>query len=376
MAEDVARFVGSADLRVRLSELGQVQGAIGCEGHGLLKLADSLVRHSLQQIGPSTGRVSQREVRIVLEDAIDGAQAVVVSAGPEMRGRDIDAPVGQRVELVGAVLHDERLVVPFERGQHEAVVVVSLSAVRVELDRPLELLLRARPVVVAGDLEVPQYGVPFGEVVVDLEGPRDGHLRSSERLVGRDRTGHAESEIGVGEGDGGVCQRVVRVALDRLLEVLEALVHTFLGPPGEASPAEEKEVIGLDVVGRLLADPFPLLLGELRLERGRDLQRHVTLDREDVGQLAVVRVRPEMPVRLGVDELRHDPDSAPRAPHASLEQRRRVQDRADLAQALLAPLEPHHRAARDHLERADLGELRDHVLGDPIGEELVLRDRC
>ena len=74
-----------------------------------------------------------------------------------------------------------------------------------------------------------------------------------------------------------------------------------------------------------------------------------------------------------VDELGDDPHPVARPPHAALEQGRDVQRGADLAEALLPLLEPHDRAARDHLERADLRELGDHVLGDAVGEELVLR---
>ena len=46
--------------------------------------------------------------------------------------------------------------------------------------------------------------------------------------------------------------------------------------------------------------------------------------------------------------------------------------RRDLPQALLALLERHDRRARDDLERPDLRKLGDDVLGDAVGEVLVV----
>jgi hypothetical protein len=46
---------------------------------------------------------------------------------------------------------------------------------------------------------------------------------------------------------------------------------------------------------------------------------------------------------------------------------------ADLAGAALAVLEPHRRRSRDHAQVADAAELRDDVLGNSVGEVLVLR---
>ena len=118
------------------------------------------------------------------------------------------------------------------------------------------------------------------------------------------------------------------------------LLDAFLGPPGQAVLSQEVELVGLDVVGGLLADPGPLLRRELRLERGRDLQRDVGLDGEDVGQLAVVGLGPEVPVRLGVDELGRR--CAPGCPARRTLPSSRVATSSagpDLAQALLPLLE-------------------------------------
>ena len=83
-----------------------------------------------------------------------------------------------------------------------------------------------------------------------------------------------------------------------------------------------------------------------------------------------------MVVGLGVDELGDDTHPISVAPNTSLEHRRDLQAGSDLAQALLPPLERHHRSAGDHLEGADLRQLGDDVLGDPVGKVLVLRVRA
>jgi hypothetical protein len=48
------------------------------------------------------------------------------------------------------------------------------------------------------------------------------------------------------------------------------------------------------------------------------MEGDIALDGKDVGQIAVVRLGPEMPVRLGVNQLGHDAHAVPRAPDASL----------------------------------------------------------
>ncbi len=90
--------------------------------------------------------------------------------------------------------------------------------------------------------------------------------------------------------------------------------------------------------------------------------------------LPVVRLGPQMLVGLGIDELRDDAHAVAGAAHAAVEQRRRRRAFAPISRRLcVALLERHDRGARDHLERADLREMRDDVLGDAVGEVLVLR---
>jgi len=88
-----------------------------------------------------------------------------------------------------------------------------------------------------------------------------------------------------------------------------------------------------------------LIGGKLCLEGGGDVQRHVGLDHEDICKLTVIRLRPEVLVGFGIDELRDDPHPVADAPHAPLEQRGNLKLRRDLPQPLLPLLELHDRRA-------------------------------
>jgi hypothetical protein len=108
------------------------------------------------------------------------------------------------------------------------------------------------------------------------------------------------------------------------------------------------------------------------VELVRDPRRDLALDREHVGQLAVVRFRPQVLVRVGVDELRRDPHLVPRAAHRPLQDRGHVELRRDLPDRLRGALVLERRRAGDHANVADLGEGGQDVVRDPVGEVLVL----
>ena len=162
----------------------------------------------------------------------------------------------------------------------------------------------------------------------------------------------------------------------RLLEVLDPLANPLLGVPAAAVSPLEIHLVGLEIARGLSTYPRPLIGRKLRLEGGGDVQRHVGLDREDIGELTVIRLRPEVLIRPRIDELGDDPHSISDAPYAPLEHRRHRELRRDLPKALLPLLERHHRGTRDHVEGAHLRELGDDVLGDSVGEVLVLRVRA
>ena len=76
--------------------------------------------------------------------------------------------------------------------------------------------------------------------------------------------------------------------------------------------------------------------------RGRDL----VLDREDVVELAVVGLRPQVRVGAGADQLRGDPHRVARLAHGAFEHVRHVQRARDLRDRDLFALERERRGAR------------------------------
>src|SRR5690348_18442615 len=126
----------------------------------------------------------------------------------------------------------------------------------------------------------------------------------------------------------------------------------------------------------MLSYALAFISRQLRLERVRDVQCDIRLDRENVRELAIVRLCPYLPSGFRIDELRDDAHAVAGVTNAAVEHGRGAERRPDLLETLLSLLERHHGCARDDAQRADLGQMRDDVLGDAIGEVLLVRVRA
>src|SRR3546814_11139875 len=115
---------------------------------------------------------------------------------------------------------------------------------------------------------------------------------------------------------------------------------------------------GIDAV-RLLAGGAEALLGvELRLHRGHDVLGDVVLDGEDVLQLAVVLLGPEVLAGLGVDDLNGDAQALTRRPHAAFQDVAHAEIAGDLPDVCSLALVYDARTARDHEDTATAREKR------------------
>ena len=90
-----------------------------------------------------------------------------------------------------------------------------------------------------------------------------------------------------------------------------------VAPPQFTSPQETVE--SLHIVGLLGHQPTAIALCEVERKRAHDLPGHVILHGENVGQVPIEPLRPEMAVIGGVDELSRDPDALVDFAHAALE---------------------------------------------------------
>src|SRR4029453_15347477 len=103
---------------------------------------------------------------------------------------------------------------------------------------------------------------------------------------------------------------------------------------------------------------------KLYLESGNDGVGDLVLDFDDVGEVAIEAIGPEMVAGLPVDQLGVDPNTASRLSNAALE---------DMADAKLAgyllyvgvlALEAEGGVAGDNVERGKFGEVGGDVLAD------------
>ena len=118
----------------------------------------------------------------------------------------------------------------------------------------------------------------------------------------------------------------------------------------------------------------PRLFGraERDFERVDDAVRDVVLDLEDIGQIAVVAVGPQVTAGCRVDELRGDPHALAGAADGAFEHRPHAKLAADGADVDRASLVSEARIARDYRQAGDLRQVGDDVFGDAVGEIFLL----
>ena len=102
--------------------------------------------------------------------------------------------------------------------------------------------------------------------------------------------------------------------------------------------------------------------------RARDLVLHV----EDVFELAVVPLGPQLIAVRRVDELRGDAHARARLAHAALEHVPHLQALRDLADLDRLALERERGRARGDVKSFDLGQRVDDLFGEAVAEVLVL----
>ena len=143
----------------------------------------------------------------------------------------------------------------------------------------------------------------LGEPGVEGEGLGAG----GQDRVDRDVDVIVEEQEGVAVRDARVGARVHGVEFHGLGEHAPRQLVVRLRVPVKELAAAQVIGVRLDVVGRRLRDRLALLRQQLDLELLDDRVGDLVLDGEDVGQVAVVAVGPDVPAGLAVDELAVDP---------------------------------------------------------------------
>src|SRR6267154_3195657 len=162
------------------------------------------------------------------------------------------------------------------------------------------------------------------------------------------------------------------VASDRPVEKANRYVP-ILARHGCTSTAEggagaEIKIVGLQILRGLPPNLGLFAGGEGCFELGCDRLRELALEREDILQFAVVLLRPNLGVRLGVDELGVNPHAVARNLHASLQHVRNAQVAPDLLHvSILTPVDCDTTAA-DDLQISHFAEIGQNIVLNTIGK--------
>ncbi len=156
-------------------------------------------------------------------------------------------------------------------------------------------------------------------------------------------------------------------ALDRLQVPRIAVVA------GQSVRARHQiEVVGIDIVRAALLDRRLLLRQQFQLQRFDDGLADLVLQGEDVVELAVVALGPQMAAGGPVNQLSGDPHPAAGFAHAAFQDVADAQLPGQLAHIEGLALELEGGVAGDDEQGRDLGEVGDDVLADPVAEILLL----
>jgi len=140
----------------------------------------------------------------------------------------------------------------------------------------------------------------------------------------------------------------------------------------EVPQAALVQIPGIQAFQGLAAHPFLLSLAELRHDRAGNGPSDLVLQIEYVREIAVVPLRPDVIPGGRVDELGRDAYAVAATAHAALEHIAHAQLAADAANIVCAPLVGKRRIACDHHQPLKFRQCREQVLGDPVGEILLV----
>src|SRR5262249_55667465 len=121
------------------------------------------------------------------------------------------------------------------------------------------------------------------------------------------------------KGDQGPGTGIVRVDLQRLatesngdFQVSQAMLYPVIA-------TKEIELISFGILGRPALDCLLLRRQQPDLQRRNDGLRDLVLQREDIVEVAVIALTPDVAVIARVDQLRRDPHTAARLAHAAFD---------------------------------------------------------
>ena len=173
-------------------------------------------------------------------------------------------------------------------------------------------------------------------------------------------------------GQSGIRARVLRVKRRRLLEHRDALAYGGLGRLLAIGTALERSFVGGKV--RRSAGRARHERREHAAQRLRDAPGYVTLQHQHVVEAPLVRLRPQPRLALHIRNVAVSANSGRIAVDTAFKQVVDAKFLPDLHHALARRFVLHRRRAGNHAEAlwVQRAELRDHLVGHAIAEELVV----
>src|SRR4051812_6380636 len=151
------------------------------------------------------------------------------------------------------------------------------------------------------------------------------------------------------------------------------IAEALAGHGIEAGQGPQVEVVGAHVARGLGPSLPDLLQTDARLDRAHDALGHPVLQVENVGDVAVEAVGPDVVAGGSVDQLANDPHPRSGLADAAFEHVAHAQLARDLAHVDRTALVGEAGITGDHEEGAHAAERGDDLLDQAIGEVLLLR---
>ena len=217
------------------------------------------------------------------------------------------------------------------------------------------------------------------ELIGALGQPQLLGMVAEARLVERQRGQRRravgiEVEPAVRRDDGGIVRQVDRQPAPRPGEIGRARYGRFQQLDA-LRLVRPRQVVGIararlevEVVGDRIDRSRRPAGGEVTVERGGDRAGDLVLQREDVGQPAVVAFGPQHLQAGGVDQLDVDADIGAGAADRTVEDVARAERVGDLLRRLVGPAELEARGLAQHLQPLGAGDGVQDFLADPVGE--------
>ena len=222
--------------------------------------------------------------------------------------------------------------------------------------------------------EIPQCQLGFGEFGSEpnrLERIRVSLVKDlANRCSGRELRGVACIHPGPRRDR----ERIVRVQTDRLCVCGNRGLEVF----GFRSRVVRFYGSQIRIERRGIARPAAFdLCGCVAEQRDLKSTRHgvrdIGLQRQNITQVTIVGLRPEMEARHCAVELRGDANLISRAPHAPFQDRRHVQLVAHSGNVRMFALKRERRSARGDLQLINSSQRVQQLFREPVGEILLIR---